>query len=106
MKIECTDGGCLSGFFVIDTPMPSEVNSMGNIVYGYNWGTKGPATAPKAGTYRITFTSVAAKFSGGEGQSCGDYCRYVIVNVVQSGGGAGGGQGSGGGGGGGQGGRP
>ncbi|HRK94874.1 MAG TPA: hypothetical protein PK694_01015 [Rhodospirillales bacterium] len=107
VKIECTAGGCLSNFSGIDTVMPAEVNSMGNIVYGYNWGTKGPATAPKAGTYKITFTSVKALISGGEGSSCGDYCRSVIVNLVQSGGGAGGGQGGGAGGkGGGGGGRP
>lgn len=102
VKIECLAGGCLSNFSGIDTVMPAEVNSMGNIVYGYNWGTKGPATAPKAGTYKITFTSVKAVISGGEGSSCGDYCRYVIVNLVQSGGGAGGGKGGGGGGGGGR----
>lgn len=102
LKIErCADDACAVASTIFNAPMSAEINSLGNIVYGYNWGTKGPSNAATAGTYKITFTPKVATLLSSNGQMCdGNACTYVIVKLVKSGGGAGGGQGGGAGGGG------
>lgn len=39
-------------------PMSVEVNSVGGVVYGFNWGTQGRKSTPTAGTYELTFRTV------------------------------------------------
>jgi hypothetical protein len=87
----CADDACAAATTIYDAVMSAEINSLGNIVYGYNWGTKGPSNAATVGTYRITFTPVAATLSSSNSQLCADKaCTYVIVKLVKSGGGGGG----------------
>jgi uncharacterized membrane protein YgcG len=54
LRIERLDG---PGGVVYDGPMSAEVNSVGAIVYGYNWGVKGKTGRALPGSYRITFTT-------------------------------------------------
>lgn len=91
------DPECVSpvGTVIPQTAMAAEINSMGSLVYGYNWGTKGRKTAPAAGTYKITFATVAAEITAvDDGRPFDANHAYVIVTLVTSGGG-GGGQGGG-----------
>lgn len=48
------------------TPMGSEINAKGAVVYGYNWGVygKGVKDLPKAGLYELTFTAPNTVLSG------------------------------------------
>lgn len=39
-------------------PMSAEINSVGGIVYGFNWGIQGRKSTPAAGTYQLTFETV------------------------------------------------
>lgn len=54
LRIERIDG---PGGVVYDGPMSAEINSVGAVVYGYNWGTKGKTNRALPGTYRITLTT-------------------------------------------------
>jgi hypothetical protein len=57
LKIEkCSTVECLSMVQTIyEGPMTAEINSIGAVVFGFNWGIKGPTNAPGPGTYRIAF---------------------------------------------------
>jgi hypothetical protein len=61
LRIERTDG---PGGVIYDGEMSAEVNSIGAIVYGFNWGTKGKTARALPGTYRITFTTNATTVTG------------------------------------------
>lgn len=61
LRIERLDG---PGGVIYDGPMSSEVNSVGAIVYGYNWGVKGKTTRALPGSYRLTFTTMNANVVG------------------------------------------
>ena len=61
LRIERTDG---PGGVVYDGPMSAEINSVGAVVYGYNWGVKGKGNRALPGTYRITFTVSRARIVG------------------------------------------
>ncbi|MFC1870959.1 hypothetical protein ACFLYF_00950 [Chloroflexota bacterium] len=43
-----------------ESPMTAEINSIGAIVYCYNWGSKGRKNMPSAGTYRLIFKTSTA----------------------------------------------
>jgi hypothetical protein len=94
LKIEqCQDETCA---VIVATPLregiaTAELNSMGNIVYGYNWGTKGKASAPAAGIYKLTFTANNTTIVSNPGaQSCTEgNCTFVIINVSPGGSGGG-----------------
>jgi hypothetical protein len=95
LKIEqCEDETCA---VIVATPLPegnatAELNSMGNIVYGYNWGTKGKTNAPAAGIYKLTFTANNTTIVSAPGaQNCAaeDNCTFVIINVSPGGSGGG-----------------
>jgi hypothetical protein len=96
LRIEtCENLGCAtpSGTVLPDTEFTPEINSLGNVVYGYNWGTKGKANAPAAGIYKLTFTAINTTIVSAPGaQNCaaGENCTYVIIDVKQSSGGGGG----------------
>jgi hypothetical protein len=94
LKIEqCTDAACTPPLTTIlpDGTASAELNSMGNIVYGYNWGTKGKASAPEAGIYKLTFTANNTTIVSAPGaQNCAvGNCTYVIINVSPGGSGGG-----------------
>ncbi len=105
LRIERTDG---PGGVIYDGPMSAEVNSVGAIVYGFNWGTKGKTARALPGAYRITFTTNATTVTGlGEGDDAKATftARSSSVDIVLSPsagrrGGEGAGSGSGGSGGG------
>lgn len=61
LRIERIDG---PGGVIYDGPMSAEVNSVGAIVYGYNWGVKGKNTRALPGTYRVTFTANNTRIVG------------------------------------------
>lgn len=92
----CADTLCASPQPLLqENPMLAEINSIGAVVYGYNWGTKKDAPAP--GIYKITFQAnnttirdaVDAKASYG---ACdGKTCTWVIVTLAPGGGQGGGG---------------
>jgi len=42
---------------IFDGPMTAEINSIGAVVYGFNWGSKGKKNTPAAGKYKLTFTA-------------------------------------------------
>ena len=96
LRIEtCENLGCqtTTGTILPDTIFTPEINSLGNVVYGYNWGTKGKTGAPAAGIYKLTFTANYTTIVSAPGaQNCadGENCTYVIINVKQSSGGGGG----------------
>lgn len=74
---------------IFDDVMSAEINSLGKVVYGFNWGTGGKATAAEPGTYRLTFTTNNTTIASTNGQVCGPQCTYVIIEVTQSAGGGG-----------------
>jgi hypothetical protein len=95
LKIEtCADEECVQATgTIIDSVATAELNSLGNIVYGYNWGTKGKASAPMPGIYKLTFTANGTAITSAPGaQVCaeGSNCTYVIITVTQAAGGGGG----------------
>jgi len=96
LRIEtCEKLGCatITGTILPDTEFTPEINSLGNVVYGYNWGTKGKTNTPAAGIYKLTFTANNTTIMNAPGaQNCADAnCTYVIITVTQSSGGGGGG---------------
>lgn len=115
LRIERLDG---PGGVIYDGAMSAEVNSVGAIVYGFNWGTKGKTARALPGTYRITFFTNATTVTG---LGAGDESKATFTSRSSSltielaasagrrggegaGSGSGGGQGGGGQGGGGHGG--
>lgn len=44
------------GVTIHEARMTAEINSMGAVVYGYNWGIKGRSNTPATGDYVLTFT--------------------------------------------------
>ena len=96
LRIEtCENLGCAtpSGTILPDTEFTPEINSLGNVVYGYNWGTKGKTNSPAAGIYKLTFTANNTMIVSAPGaQNCPalENCTYVIIDVKQSSGGGGG----------------
>lgn len=74
-------------------PMTAEINSTGNIVFGYNWGTGGRRTAPATGIYKLTFfangTQITSVQEAPKAQLCAVEfnCTYVIISVGTAGGG-------------------
>jgi hypothetical protein len=95
LRIEqCTDEACTPPLTTIlpEAIATAELNSLGNIVYGYNWGTKGKTNAPAAGIYKLTFTAKNTTIvSAPLAQTCpaGENCTYVIINVTPGGSGGG-----------------
>lgn len=95
LKIEqCDNLSCqnITGTILPEQIFTAELNSTGNIVYGYNWGTKGKASAPAAGIYKLTFTANNTTIVSAPGaQNCpaGENCTYVIINVSPGGSGGG-----------------
>jgi hypothetical protein len=61
LKIERLDG---PGGVIVDGPMSAEVNSVGAIVYGFNWGVKGKGARALPGVYRITFFTNRVNVAG------------------------------------------
>jgi hypothetical protein len=59
------------GAAIYDGSMTAEINSMGAVVYGYNWGSQGRRNAPTAGTYRLTFTTSTATTIAGIADTAG-----------------------------------
>lgn len=114
LRIERTDG---PGGVIYDGEMKAEVNSIGAIVYGFNWGMKGKTARALPGAYRLTFTTNATTVTGvgpGDEAKASYTSRSSSLDIVLSpsagrrggegaGSGAGGGSGSGGGHGGGSG---
>lgn len=64
LTIELLDANGVPVSVIFDGPMTAEINSIGAVIYGYNWGTKGRRNAPAPGTYRITFRTVATTIIG------------------------------------------
>jgi hypothetical protein len=95
LKIEtCADQDCATttGTVLPESVAAAEINSLGNVVYGYNWGTKGKAGAPATGIYKITFSANGTAINNAPGaQMCqaADNCTYVIVTISPSAGGGG-----------------
>lgn len=94
LKIErCSNLACdqVTGNVLDETVMSAEINSMGNVVYGYNWGTAGRTNAPSVGIYKLTFTANNTFISSAPGaQECDPgNCTFVIINVQPSSGGGG-----------------
>lgn len=93
LRIEtCENLGCttITGTILTDTEFTPEINSLGNVVYGYNWGTKGKMNTPAAGIYKLTFTANNTTIVSAPGaQNCPalENCTYVVINVKQSSGG-------------------
>jgi hypothetical protein len=88
---KCADPACVqtTGSPVFDGVMSAEINSLGKVVYGFNWGTGGKASAAEPGTYRLTFSTNNTSIGSTNGQVCGPKCTYVIIEVTQSAGGGG-----------------
>ena len=63
---ELAEDGNPVGPPVYDGPMPVEINSIGAVVYGYNWGVQGQANRMQAGTYELTFTTVGTTITACE----------------------------------------
>lgn len=94
LKIErCANLACdpVTGNVLDETVMSAEINSLGNVVYGYNWGTAGRTNAPTAGIYKLTFTADNTFISSAPGaQECDPgNCTFVIINVQPASGGRG-----------------
>lgn len=94
LKIEtCGNLACdpPTGTILPEQAFTPEINSLGNVVYGYNWGTKGRTNAPAAGIYKLTFTANYTTILSAPGaQRCADgSCAFVIIDVRQSSGGGG-----------------
>lgn len=68
LKIERIDG---PGGVIYDGPMSAEVNSVGAVVYGYNWGVKGKNTRALPGNYRLTFTTNNTRLVGVDSSDAG-----------------------------------
>lgn len=86
---ECDDTECLN---VANPPiyegaMSAEVNSIGAVVYGYNWGTR-RINAAESGVYRLTFyanNTTLTAVQDAKASLCealADNCTYVIVTVT------------------------
>jgi len=88
---KCADPDCINttGIPITSGSVSAEINSLGKVVYGFNWGTGGKAGAAEPGTYRLTFTTTNTSIASTNGQVCGPQCTYVIIEVTQSGGGSG-----------------
>ena len=84
LRIEKLNGTATT---IYDGPITTEINSIGAVVYGFNWGTQGRVTAPVAGTYRITFFTNATTISKSvDGVICvGGKCTYVDVTLTAGG---------------------
>lgn len=93
LKIEtCVDTGCTqTSGGIYDGAFTPEINSLGRVVYGYNWGTAGKATAAQPGIYKLTFTASGTTIYSAPGaQTCAvGNCTFVIITVTQSAGGGG-----------------
>ena len=93
---------------VYDGPMTAEINSLGAVVYGYNWGIKGRQSFPQSGTYKLTFTTGATTITGIDPSDQGAISEpsfnsassslVITIDAANSGGGKGGGGNGGGGG--------
>jgi hypothetical protein len=95
LKIEtCGNLACdpTTGTILPEQAFTPEINSLGNVVYGYNWGTKGRSNTPAAGIYKLTFTPKwTTILSAPNAGRCDDgLCTFVIIDVKQSSGGGGG----------------
>jgi hypothetical protein len=92
----CADEQCAAATSVVyDGPMTPEINSLGKVVYGYNWGTSGKTGAAQPGVYKLTYWANHSVIKGAPGaQTCAVAynCTYVIITVTQSAGGGGGGR--------------
>ena len=91
----CPDKSCTfpNGTVLPETIFTAELNSLGKVVYGYNWGTSGKGTAAQPGIYKLTFRANGTLITSPAGaQQCaqGENCVYVIIEVTQSSGGGGG----------------
>jgi hypothetical protein len=51
---------------VYSGPMSAEINSIGAVVYGYNWGVQGRTNRMQAGTYKLTFETVGTTITACE----------------------------------------
>jgi hypothetical protein len=87
----CESLACATPTTIYDEEFTPEINSLGNVVYGYNWGTKGRTNTPAAGIYKLTFTANGTTIASVPGaQRCSDgSCAFVIIEVKQSSGGGG-----------------
>jgi hypothetical protein len=91
----CTDASCTTtaGPAVYFGPMSAEINSIGKVVYGYNWGTAGKGTAAEPGVYKLTFSvpeRTAIVSVPGAAPCPQSNCAFVIIEVTQAAGGGGG----------------
>jgi hypothetical protein len=84
LRIEKLNGTATT---IYDGPIAAEINSIGAVVYGFNWGTQGGVTAPVAGTYRITFFTKATTITDSiDGVKCVDgKCTSVEVTLTAGG---------------------
>ena len=84
LRIEKLNGTATT---IYDGPIAAEINSIGAVVYGFNWGTQGGVTAPVAGTYRITFFTNATTITDSiDGVKCVDgKCTSVEVTLTAGG---------------------
>lgn len=89
LKIEtCNTSECLvpTGVVLPEGPMSAEINSLGNIVYGYNWGTKGRTNAPAPGTYKLTFCANNTQILGANSpKPVEDNCTSVVKTLTVGG---------------------
>lgn len=93
LQIEkCGDEQCTTTTEVLPAQvMSAEINAVGKVVYGYNWGTA-KNNPPAPGTYKITFCTnntnkVLDNSPDDDGAVVGDKCTFVIVTVSRTGGG-------------------
>lgn len=97
---KCEDTSCGNAELVItEDPMSTEINSIGAVVYGYNWGvSKKKEDVPEPGVYRLTFYANDASIKSvqdAKASLCASgNCTYVIVTLTQGGGTGGGGGGN------------
>jgi hypothetical protein len=77
------------------TEMTAEINSTGNVIYGYGWGIMGKASTPTAGKYRLTFNTVNTTITGISDSAAPNTpgfnatSTWVIIELTQGGGGGG-----------------
>lgn len=94
LTIEKMDGSTVTST-LFDGPATAEINSTGNVVYGYNW-----TSTDEAGTYRLTFTASSAvtiDAVADEGPVFTPNSTSVTITLVAGSGDGGGGGGGGGG---------
>ncbi len=61
LTIERIDG---PGGVIFSGPMVAEINSVGSVVYGFNWGMKGKSQRALPGKYLLTFTTSHTRVIG------------------------------------------